>query len=54
MNTQNLDKTLFWEADFGKLNLEKDYYIINRILTKGEKKIERRCLNALHLIKFNL
>lgn len=39
MNTQNLDKTLFWEADIEKLNLENDYYyIINRILTKGDKK----------------
>ena len=39
MNFQNIDKPLFWEADFEKLDLEKDFYfIINRILTKGDKK----------------
>jgi hypothetical protein len=27
MNTQNIDKPLFWEADIEKLDLENDYLL---------------------------
>lgn len=59
MNFQNIDKPLFWEADFEKLNLEKDFYfIINRILTKEDKKdrtwmFENFTLNQIEYVVIN-
>ena len=58
MNEFNkIDKMLFWDADFNKLSLKKDYfYIINRIIMRGDQNDRRIMFSLFSLdqIEFSL